>query len=219
MPLIVICSVDQFGLTNKLRGIDIDEFIRAFQKLVYDDFSEDQTEQEITELWERFPSAKKSSQRVESLHSQLKSVESHITPIDKHTQDNKNISLEKLRSIYSQYVFETYIKKQRDLVRSGEYGVLKSDANMYDVVHIDDQQGNFEMTIVDSATNYKEIKIPKIKRKRGRPSNNKHICSTFENVVKKPKVEKLDNNDATMLIKLDSRIYQSIVSEVWPILF
>ncbi|CAG8539471.1 7968_t:CDS:2, partial [Racocetra fulgida] len=91
-------------------GIGINEFIRAFQKLVYDDLSEDQTEQKITDLWLRFPSAKKyicetwmphkesllaihtkgnmnldirSSQRVESLHSQLKSVESRITPIDR----------------------------------------------------------------------------------------------------------------------------------------
>ncbi|CAG8543777.1 2449_t:CDS:2 [Dentiscutata erythropus] len=77
------------------------------------------------------------------------------------------------------------------------------------------QQGNFEMIIVDNAANYKEIKIPNIKRKHGHPSNSKHICSTFKNIVKKPKVKKLNNNDATMPIKLDSCIHQSIVSEIY----
>ncbi|CAG8675705.1 16623_t:CDS:2, partial [Dentiscutata heterogama] len=63
------------------------------------------------------------------------------------------------------------------------------------------------------AANYKEIKISKIKHKYNHPSNNKHICNTFENIVKKPKVEKLDDNNATMSIKLVLHISQNTVSE------
>ncbi|CAG8490251.1 7425_t:CDS:2 [Cetraspora pellucida] len=61
---------------------------------------------------------------------------------NRHIQDDKDIGLEKLHSVCSQFAFETYIKKQRDLVISGEYGVLKHDDNLYDIVQIGDQVYN-----------------------------------------------------------------------------
>ncbi|CAG8803621.1 17159_t:CDS:2, partial [Cetraspora pellucida] len=58
---------------------------------------------------------------------------------NRHIQDDKDTGLEKLRSMCSRFAYETYIKQQRDFVRSGEYGVLKRDDGIYDVVQIDDQ--------------------------------------------------------------------------------
>ncbi|CAG8451623.1 9008_t:CDS:2, partial [Scutellospora calospora] len=58
---------------------------------------------------------------------------------NRHIQDNKDIGLEKLHSVCSRFAYETYIKQQRDFVRSGEYRVLKRDDGIYEVVQIDDQ--------------------------------------------------------------------------------
>ncbi|CAG8680632.1 12912_t:CDS:2, partial [Racocetra fulgida] len=40
------------------KDVEIDEFIQALQKLVYGDISINEIEQEIAELWKRFPNAK-----------------------------------------------------------------------------------------------------------------------------------------------------------------
>ncbi|CAG8634634.1 9419_t:CDS:2, partial [Dentiscutata heterogama] len=100
------------NIRNKLKKlVNIDEFIKAIQKLTYDDSLETHhIEQEIIALWRQFLEAKsymceiwmlyknswlapytkhninldlKSSQRVESLHSKLKGIENRITPIDR----------------------------------------------------------------------------------------------------------------------------------------
>ncbi|CAG8742068.1 26778_t:CDS:2, partial [Dentiscutata erythropus] len=90
----------------------MDEFIKVIQKLMYDDLSEHQTNQEIVELWEQFLSTKKTTSHVKALHSKLKGVE-------------------------NRFAFETYVKQQRDLVRSGEYGALKFCNNIYKVIQLD----------------------------------------------------------------------------------
>ncbi|CAG8799047.1 7136_t:CDS:2, partial [Dentiscutata erythropus] len=164
---------------NKLKGINIDEFIQAIQMLVYDNFLEDQVEQEITELllaivWQQHQE-----------HTQ-KFVYEMFLYQNWHIQDNKDIGLEKLYSVCSRFAYETYIKQQRDFVKSGKYGVLKCDDELLQC-HYNDlsnlmqnvskqilengkipklqdnsnnlQQSTFEMTNVDNITNYKEIKM------------------------------------------------------------
>ncbi|CAG8588194.1 17259_t:CDS:2, partial [Dentiscutata erythropus] len=69
---------------------------------------------------------------------------------NKHIYDDKDTGLEELYSVCSRFVFETYVKQQRDLVRSGEYGILKCDNNIYEVVKIDDK--TYKTYIVHIAT-------------------------------------------------------------------
>lgn len=180
------------NIKSKLRkDVDIDEFVKAVQKLAYGDFSESQIEQEIDMLWKTFPSAKtymcetrmpyrkswlapytqsninldiKSNQRVESLHSKLKGVENRVVPVDrmftilwkqmkehlqklayetfihqnKHSHDKSDTGLEQLKLVCSRYAYESFIKQQGDLAKSGDYEVFETDNCVYNIMRIDD---------------------------------------------------------------------------------
>ncbi|CAG8471523.1 14103_t:CDS:2 [Racocetra fulgida] len=68
------------NIRSKLKKlVDIEEFIKIIQKLVYDNNLEnDQIDQEIAALWKQFPKAK-----TYILHSKLKGIENRVTPVDK----------------------------------------------------------------------------------------------------------------------------------------
>ncbi|CAG8849057.1 38095_t:CDS:2, partial [Gigaspora margarita] len=119
--------------------VEIKEFVQAIQKLI---------------------------QHVESLHSKLKSTENYITPINKllaiiwkqlqehfqklayktylhqnrHIKNNKNADLEELRLVCLHFAFELHISQQADLAKSGSHKVFEYGNNIYNVIHIDDQE-------------------------------------------------------------------------------
>ncbi|CAG8460209.1 16290_t:CDS:2 [Gigaspora margarita] len=178
MPLIVICSIDQFGSTYSLafalvysetyefyqwvmqqlsqaltkligdakKNVEIEEFIQAIQRLVYGDISVDQIDQELAELWKRFPNTKiymletwilhkeswlgpytngninldiKSSQRVESLHSKLKGVENRIMPVDKML----SILWRQIKEHSQKLAYETFLHQNRYTYNNMDVGL------------------------------------------------------------------------------------------------
>ncbi|CAG8702147.1 2698_t:CDS:2 [Dentiscutata erythropus] len=83
----------------------------------------------------------KSSQHVESLYSQLKSIESRVTLIDRLLA----VIRQQHKEHTQKFEYKTFLHQNRhtqddkDQVWKSEYGVLKCADNIYDVVQIGDQ--------------------------------------------------------------------------------
>ncbi|CAG8624633.1 19315_t:CDS:2 [Gigaspora rosea] len=151
------------NIRSKLKKhVDIDEFIKAIQKLAYDDNLEvNQINQEIAALWKRFPEAKtymcetwlpyKTSwlspytKLLTTLWRQLQESSQKIVyetflHQSKHVNDSGDSGLENLRLACSKYAFEAFVKPQGDLAKSGVYEVFESNDSTYNVKYIDDQR-------------------------------------------------------------------------------
>ncbi|CAG8724435.1 9107_t:CDS:2, partial [Dentiscutata erythropus] len=145
------------NIRNKFqKDVDIDEFTKVVQKLVYSDLQKNQIEQELKLLWNQFPNAKvymcetwiphktswlapytkcninldiRSSQRVEKF-TQKQAYETFIHQ-NKYTHDGTDTGLEKLRLVYSRFAFITFIKPQEELAKSNIYKIFETPVHAY----------------------------------------------------------------------------------------
>ncbi|CAG8671930.1 19119_t:CDS:2 [Dentiscutata erythropus] len=116
------------NIKNKLKGININKFIQTVRELMYNDLSESQTEQEIKELClQKYQETTQKFAYKAFLYQNT------------HIYDDKDTGLKELHLVCSKFAFETFVKRQKDLVISGEYGVLKYNHNIYKIVQIDDK--------------------------------------------------------------------------------
>ncbi|CAG8826655.1 17364_t:CDS:2 [Gigaspora margarita] len=59
--------------------------------------------------------------------------------ITKHINDSSNLDLENLRLVCSQFTFESFVKPQDNLVKSGTYEILENNNSTYNVMQIDNK--------------------------------------------------------------------------------